>query len=121
MDKGKLEQLRGKIQSDYEDYISQLKKCDFDTIVNKSYPTSVGQTLVDAIESYMEIFEEDNDFLLSEETVNIIINFPSNAVVYWIENHRNIRHPERYNYDSWYDDLPEVIDTIFKAWEDNYE
>lgn len=116
MEQDILEKLSQRVQHDYEEYVAELKKNDIDTIINRSYLTSVGQNLVDAIESYIETYNEDDSiygFYLLDETVEKIINSPFNVIDYWIDNHRNIRHSEQYNYDEWYDDLITVIDHVF--------
>lgn len=116
MEQDILEKLSQRVQHDYEEYVAELKKNDIDTIINRSYSTSVGQNLVDAIESYIETYNEDDSiygFYLLDETVEKIINSPFNVIDYWIDNHRNIRHSKQYNYDEWYDDLITVIDHVF--------
>lgn len=55
-----LEKLSQRVQHDYEEYVAELKKNDIDTIINRSYSTSVGQNFVDAIESYIETYDEDD-------------------------------------------------------------
>lgn len=111
-----LEKLNQRVQRDYEEYVADLKKYDVDKIINKSYPTSVGQNFADAIESYIDSYNEDDTlgaFYLLDETVDKIINSPFNVIYYWIDNHKNIRHSERYNEDNWYDDLTTLIDHVF--------
>ena len=72
MEQDILEKLSQRVQHDYEEYVAELKKNDIDTIINRSYLTSVGQNLVDAIESYIETYNEDDSiygFYLLDETV----------------------------------------------------
>ena len=109
-----IEQLKEKVEKDYQEIVEQLSNLDAKTLINLSYAIAVRQNFYDFIINYIndsQEYCEDIDF--SDECMNKIINYKGNIIVFFYDSFMNFNHPERV--DFWYGtDMVQIIEDCVK-------
>lgn len=99
--KQKLEKLYDKLNNDYDYYVDyNLLNLDKKQIIDSACEIYHAQNIVYHIEYVFDNYEDGDYIWISEDTIDKILNYKGNFVIYWLEHRYDMRHSERYNLES---------------------
>lgn len=104
------QQLKNRLEKDYNDYIKLLSKADKKTLINQSYEIA---TVLNFYEVLSYCFEElNNEFPIENSLIKILLNYDGNILLYFLYSWRGYTHPEEHSF--WYE-ISVVIDIIIDS------